>query len=245
MEGFVGTDPARKNIVLAIRSSHNVRNWITNLLFSFEDCDFVEDCKVHKGFANAWDEVRDSILASVSTAKAANPDFSVVATGHSLGGAIATIAAADLRRSGLPTDIYTYGCPRVGNKAFVNFVTDQPGAEYRVTHIDDPVPRLPPMFLGYRHTSPEYWLSTGSTTTVDYTVADIKVCEGDASTKCNGGTFGLNVDAHKYYFSRTSACKTDGFEFRGRDEDVSDEELAARLKTWAQMDVEFSKGLGL
>ncbi|TDZ39974.1 Mono- and diacylglycerol lipase [Colletotrichum spinosum] len=244
LEGFVGTDPVKKNIVVAIRSSHNVRNWITNLLFLFDDCDFVDDCKIHSGFSTAWDEIKDTVFAAVKTAKAANPSFSVITTGHSLGGAVATIAAAELRRSGYPTDVYTYGSPRVGNDAFVNFVTKQAGGEYRVTHIDDPVPRLPPIFLGYRHTSPEYWLSTGTTTTIDFAVGDIKICEGDANTSCNGGTFGLNVDAHKYYFSKTSACNADGFEFRQREEDISDADLEARLKTWTQMDIEFSKNLG-
>ncbi|KAL0943663.1 lipase [Colletotrichum truncatum] len=243
LKGFVGTDPARKNIVIAIRSSHNVRNWITNILFGLDDCDFVDDCKIHSGFSNAWDEVKDSVINYVKAAKAANPTFTVIATGHSLGGAISTIAAADLRRQGFPTDVYTYGSPRVGNEAFTKFVTDQPGAEFRITHLDDPVPRLPPIFLGYRHTSPEYWLSTGSTTTVNYTIADIKVCEGSANTKCNGGTFGLNIDAHKYYLSKTSACNTDGFEFRGREEEISDADLEARLKTWVQMDLEYAKSI--
>ncbi|WYZ38561.1 hypothetical protein EsH8_III_000475 [Colletotrichum jinshuiense] len=244
LQGFVGTDPVRKNIVIAIRGSKNVRNWITNILFGFDDCDFVDDCKVHTGFSNAWDEVKDALLASVKSAKAANPSYTIVATGHSLGGAVATIAGADLRRDGYAIDIYTYGSPRVGNDAFTKFVTDQAGAEYRVTHVDDPVPRLPPILFGYRHTSPEYWLSTGNATTVDYTVADIKICEGDASTKCNGGTFGLNVDAHKYYLQRTGDCGTDGFQFRPREEDISDEDLAARLTAWAEQDIEYSKSVG-
>ncbi|WQF79560.1 Putative fungal lipase-like domain, alpha/Beta hydrolase [Colletotrichum destructivum] len=244
LQGYVATDPVKKNIVIAIRGSNNVRNWITNILFAFDDCDFVDDCKVHTGFANAWNEVKNSLLTYVKSAKAANPNYTIIATGHSLGGAVATIAAADLRRDGYAVDLYTYGSPRVGNDAFVNFVTVQAGAEYRITHVDDPVPRLPPILFGYRHTSPEYWLSTGSATTIDYDISDIKVCEGDASTKCNGGTFGLNVDAHKYYFRRTGACSTDGFEFRQREEEISDEDLAARLTAWAEQDIEISKSLG-
>ncbi|KAK1539258.1 lipase [Colletotrichum costaricense] len=243
LQGFVATDPVRKNIVIAIRGSSNVRNWITNILFGFDDCDFVDGCKVHTGFANGWDEIKDALLASVKSAKAANPSYTIVGTGHSLGGAVVTIAAADLRRDGYPVDIYTYGSPRVGNAAFTNFVTAQAGAEYRVTHVDDPVPRLPPILFGYRHTSPEYWLSTGNATTVDYAVADIKVCEGAANTKCNGGTFGLDVDAHLYYLRRTGACSTDGFGIKEREEDISDEDLAARLTAWAQQDIEYVASL--
>ncbi|OHF02786.1 lipase [Colletotrichum orchidophilum] len=243
LEGFVATDPVRKNIVIAIRGSSNVRNWITNLLFGFDDCDFVDDCKVHTGFANGLDEIRDSLLASVKSAKAANPSYTIIATGHSLGGAVVTIAAAELRRDGYPVDIYTYGSPRVGNHAFVNFVTNQPGAEYRVTHVDDPVPRLPPILFDYQHTSPEYWLSTGGATTINYGINDIKVCEGPTNTKCNGGTFGLDVDAHLYYFRKTGACNTDGFGLREREEDISDDDLSARLTAWAQQDLEYAETL--
>ncbi|KAK1995838.1 lipase [Colletotrichum falcatum] len=243
LQGFVALDPARQNIVIAIRGSSNVRNWITNLNFGLEACDLVEDCKVHSGFADAWNEVKGEILDAVKAAKAANPSYAIVGTGHSLGGAVVTIAAAYLRLDGYPIDIYTYGSPRVGNEAFTNFVTIQPGAEYRVTHVDDPVPRLPPALFGYRHTSPEYWLSTGSGTTIDYTIGDIKVCEGDRNTSCNGGTFGLDIDAHLYYFRQIGACSTEGFEFREREEDISDEDLAARLTAWAQQDIEFSNTL--
>ncbi|OLN86975.1 Lipase [Colletotrichum chlorophyti] len=244
LTGFVATDPVRKNIVIAVRGSNNLRNWISNVLFFFDKCDFVDDCKVHTGFSNGYNEIKSALLASVKSAKAANPSYTVVAVGHSLGGAVVTIAAADLRRSGYPTDIYTYGSPRVGNDAFANFVSKQAGAEYRITHIDDPVPRLPPILFGYRHTTPEYWLNGGNATTIDYGLSDIKVCEGDANTNCNGGTFGLNVDAHLYYFRRLGACSTSGFGFRSRQEDISDEDLATRLTYWAEQDIVYSKSLG-
>lgn len=150
------------------------------------------------------------MLSAVSAARALHPSFGVVVTGHSLGGAVATIAAAYLRQqpASAPTtvDLITYGSPRVGNNAFAGFVTAQPGAEFRVTHLDDPVPKLPPIEFGYRHTSPEYWLSTGGATTTDYGVADVKVCQGSADLGCNAGTPGLNAEAHLYYFEAIAGC---------------------------------------
>ena len=41
------------------------------------------------------------MLAAVKTAKAANPSYQVAAVGHSLGGAIADFAAAELRNGGM------------------------------------------------------------------------------------------------------------------------------------------------
>ena len=51
-------------------------------------------------------------------------DFSILLTGHSLGGALATLAAYDIRVSlNVPPcqiECYTFGAPRVGNYAFAH-----------------------------------------------------------------------------------------------------------------------------
>ena len=51
--------------------------------------------------------------------------------GHSLGGAIANILAVDLR----PNALITFGCPRVGDDQFVEYLT----------------PTVPLPFMGYEH----------------------------------------------------------------------------------------------
>ena len=51
-------------------------------------------------------------------------DFMILLTGHSLGGALATLAAYDIRRelNVPPCSVvcYTFGAPRVGNYAFAH-----------------------------------------------------------------------------------------------------------------------------
>ena len=126
----------------------------------------------------------------------------------------------------------------MGNDAFANFVSSQPGLEQRVTHLDDPVPKLPPLLFGYRHTSPEYWLSTGEATTTDYQAADVKVCTGSANTGCNAGTLGLDVDAHSYYLGPITGC-SGGLELR----DISDAELEERLNMYAKLDWQYAAAL--
>ncbi|KAH7318207.1 lipase precursor [Stachybotrys elegans] len=237
--GFVAVDNARREIILSIRGSNNVRNFITDVIFVRTGCDdLVSGCSVHAGFAAAWKEIARPATAAIASALAANPGYRIVATGHSLGAVVATLAAAYLRRT-YSVDIYSYGAPRLGNAVLSQFITDQPGAEFRVTHIDDPVPRLPPMVFGYRHISPEYWLSTGSSTDTDYTVDDIRVCEGIANVKCNAGTtIGLNIDAHNHYLGPIAGCGPP-IEFR-RQDDITDEELAERLRMWAIEDQELA-----
>jgi hypothetical protein len=150
-----------------------------SFVFNQVPCTLVTGCLIHAGFDAAYNEINPIMLAAVQSARTANPSYALVLTGHSLGAAVATLAGAYLRVEGYACDVYTYGSPRVGNVVFANYVTQQTGANYRVTHLDDPVPRLPPILLNYAHTSPEFWLSDGNATTVNYGVQDIKVCIGN------------------------------------------------------------------
>lgn len=80
--------------------------------------------------------------------------------GHSLGGAMATICAGRCKMSNIPSNpeaIFTYGSPRVGNKKYINFVRIP---HYRWVNNNDIVPRVPPMWLGYRHSGQEIYLDS-------------------------------------------------------------------------------------
>jgi hypothetical protein len=184
--------------------------------------------------------VSGRVLDAVRAAKAANPTFKIVVTGYSLGAAVGTLAVAYIRNAGYAADLYTYGGPRVGNHAFVDFVTQQPGLEYRITHKDDPVPRLPPIFANFRHTSPEFRIDPGSDSVV--TLDEVEYCPGYSNTDCNGGTFGLNGASHGYYFQGLSACAPESMPWK-RTSDISDEELEAKLNLYAEMDRQVAANL--
>ncbi|KAH3504787.1 hypothetical protein KXW24_007723 [Aspergillus fumigatus] len=82
-----------------------------------------------------------------------------------LGAAIASLAAADLRTQNYNAILYAYAAPRVANKPLAKFITDQ-GNNYRFTHRDDPVPKLPLLTMGYVHISPEYYITAADNVTV-------------------------------------------------------------------------------
>ena len=102
---------------------------------------------VHRGFRDALDEVWADVVAWLVKAKCEHVFF----TGHSLGGALATLAAS--RWNTETTHLYTFGSPRVGGKKFVqSFKTKE---RYRYRNNNDIVTKVPFEILGYKHVSGE------------------------------------------------------------------------------------------
>jgi hypothetical protein len=71
----------------------------------------------------------------------------LVATGHSLGGALATLLASEHPRC----ELVTFGCPRVGNGAFAALFDDPARVVWRFRDCCDLVSRVPPEWIGFRH----------------------------------------------------------------------------------------------
>ena len=89
------------------------------LLVPLAPCDLDTGCALHPGFFLAWGEISGDVQAALDRVVALHGSYAIVVTGHSLGGAGATIAGAYIRNGGWNLDLYTYGSPRVGNLAFV------------------------------------------------------------------------------------------------------------------------------
>ncbi len=106
---------------------------------------------VHAGFAQAFDQVAGSVRTAVVALQADKPR-EVWYTGHSQGGALATLAAA---RFADATAVVTFGCPRAGDDTFVSGFP--PAARvWRFCTPDDPIARLPARVWpwDYRHVGP-------------------------------------------------------------------------------------------
>ncbi|EJT73606.1 hypothetical protein GGTG_07462 [Gaeumannomyces tritici R3-111a-1] len=186
--GFLAEDPDSQTLTVSIRGSRTIQNFITDVIFRAQaaDREFCAGCTVHAGFMYAHQEIVARVRAAVADALDEYPNHRVRVTGHSLGGAVATLLGATLRRRGVACDIYTYGAPRVGNEAFVRWVDAQDnGRLLRLTHYNDLVPQLPPIFLNYRHTSPELWLGSGPVNRNGYLPGDMVECPGSANVLCN------------------------------------------------------------
>ncbi|KAJ5246253.1 mono and diacylglycerol lipase precursor [Penicillium chermesinum] len=213
--GFVARDDTNKAIILSIRGSYSVRNWISDVEFPYTDPGLCEGCEAEFGFWNSWDVVREPVTQIIHEAVAAHPDYELFVVGHSLGAAVATLAAADLRIHGhLEATLYAFAAPRVANLALAKVITAQ-GKNYRFTHTKDPVPKLPLLSMGYVHVSPEYWITSGNNVTV--TTADVKVLDGEVNFDGNTGTGFPSLsdfDDHHWYFEKADACIPPGTPWR-------------------------------
>ncbi|KAJ7622324.1 alpha/beta-hydrolase [Roridomyces roridus] len=210
--GYVARDDTRKEIVVAFRGSVTPANFITDSLGVLVDWDPTLSkvtapvgTKVHFGFQNAWSTVCAKTLSSVTVELAAHPGYTIVCTGHSLGGAMAAIAAVTLQMLFHDTTkvrLYTYGQPRTGNAVFAGWVDSliTPERCFRVVHTFDGVPTMVPITLGYKHHSTEYWsLSPHSPQQTRICVNTADALQEDPSGSMKIPSTGINP-SHLSYF---------------------------------------------
>jgi hypothetical protein len=83
---------------------NNVAN--TNSLLSHTPVRYCTRCEAATGYLEAFFEVRDRVVNAVVAQRVLHTDYQVVTTGHSLGGALATIAALELRSAPLNIPVH-------------------------------------------------------------------------------------------------------------------------------------------
>ncbi|TFY75363.1 hypothetical protein EWM64_g8649 [Hericium alpestre] len=204
-QGFVARDDSRKEIVVALRGSSSWDDFLTDAKVLFTD--FTSPgtsppagTSAHSGFLGGWNAVASGVISTVKSQLSSNPDYAIVTTGHSLGGALSSLAGITLQQNfpSTPIRMYTYGQPRTGNDAYAYWVNDQLGANaFRAVHTSDGVPTLIPTSVGYRHHGVEYWQKLDPPS-----AANTKQCAADGEDPtCSASvpSQGINL-AHTIYF---------------------------------------------
>ncbi len=149
-QGFVAGNSDMVIVTFRGTVPDKVKDWLTDM-----DAVLVEGLngKVHKGFYDAflgvWSQLQ-SALASIR-----NNGQKLWFTGHSLGAALATLAAAKLltEPDAQPINgLYTFGQPRTGNQDFSAwFDTEMKARTFRFVNNNDIVPHVPPPMLSFKH----------------------------------------------------------------------------------------------
>ncbi len=138
--------------------------------------------RTHTGFMEALESADDGDRGQILTEKVrglvgGDPDVGVWVTGHSLGGALATLFTArllDLQERGEHFNVrgmYTFGAPRVGDEAFKNkmeaMATKHGVALVRFRNDSDLVTSVPFDLMGYDHVGTRALLQGGALTILD------------------------------------------------------------------------------
>ncbi|CAN8098888.1 unnamed protein product [Discula destructiva] len=197
------------------------------------------NCTVHMGFMESWRQARKLVLPVLQNARFNHPDYPIHVVGHSLGGAVACLAALELRLALGWHDltVTTFGEPQAGNAGFAAFVdavfnlvpTEQQQDEKvgllekrryrRVTHVGDPVPLLPLSEWGYRPHGGEVFITKPQ---LSPGLEDLRMCSGDEDPSCIAGSdeglLGIPsrlrlwqlLFAHRDYFWRLGLCVPGG-----------------------------------
>lgn len=130
---------SHKHLTLAFRGTEatSLQDIKTDLKAEITECP--SGGSLHSGFIEAFDLVEQEILNDLN--KHNDKEKPLFLTGHSLGGALATIAAKRLQQHYNIAACYTFGSPRVGNIKWFNRVKTP---VYRVVNASDCVTMLPP-----------------------------------------------------------------------------------------------------
>jgi hypothetical protein len=169
--GYIGNNGKTVEVVFRGTQPASLENWITDLsAFHTKPYPNVPNAFVHSGFMDAYDAVKPAVRSAVASLIASTNATRVVITGHSLGAAIATLCAADLAASlKIPFALYNFGSPRVGNRAFADYIAKIVPTAYRITNKADTVPHLPDTLMGFHHIAQEVWWHT----TKEYKICDM------------------------------------------------------------------------
>jgi triacylglycerol lipase len=100
--------------------------------------------KVHSGFQQEVNDLWMDVLAEIEHNDQLKIRKDVYMTGHSLGAAMATIAATRYQ----PHELFTFGSPRVGGSKFIRNIKC---SHLRFMNNNDIVCRIPPSWLGFKH----------------------------------------------------------------------------------------------
>lgn len=148
-QGFIAGN--NSFIIISFRGTepNNLKDWMTDA-----EIHMVKGYGgyVHSGFSKALDDVWGDIITQIPLFQDQNQP--IFLTGHSFGGALATMTGVRLGEKYYQQikALYTFGCPRVGDRNFAdNYDKIFSNRTFRMVNHRDIVTRLAPRIFGYRH----------------------------------------------------------------------------------------------
>lgn len=142
-------------LIISFKGTSSLKETLSDLDFSQVDDKYNIPGKIHKGFHdlllknNTCDKIQEKVLNILSSHK------TIYITGHSLGGALATIFYTYLKSSSSITtslELITFGCPRTGDIDFCKAIDNDGNIKHRIVNGSDIITKVPlPLLWSYRH----------------------------------------------------------------------------------------------
>jgi predicted lipase len=215
---LVSSNEHLKSIYVSFKGTTTWQNWVLNLLawklpinwskacVPWNDNILPEGIQIHAGFSIHYQRMRQAVLDATLPLAQKNPGYQIIFTGHSLGGALATIAAVDFETHygyGDRISLYTFGTPRVGNRIWAQYVDSLPFASriYRLQRKGDPVVQVPPRPFGYEHSGQQFQILKDDSM---FKCAQEK--GSSESPSCYDNVRNLNIASHRSYFKTKTPC---------------------------------------
>jgi len=171
--GFVLQD-AQNNVVIAIRGTEGIWEWLHDGAFFQVTCPFVAGAgNTEDGFTAIYQSLTmgnaagaQRVVDALAGLPLVQPVRSLTICGHSLGAALATLLAVDLAANKAVQNltVYTYASPRTGDPLFANTYNQLVPNTFRLANQLDLVPQLPlalplPPLPNYQHVNTSFPLN--------------------------------------------------------------------------------------
>jgi pimeloyl-ACP methyl ester carboxylesterase len=155
--GFILESP--RAVVIAFRGTRSTADWLSDALAIQQNFRYAkENCLTHQGFTAIYSSARKGILSALAKLPEHKPLY---ITGHSLGGALATLCAVDVAENSAfaKPHVFTYGSPRVGDPAFAKAFAAHTARSYRIANPMDIVTMTPPSIFQLPKQPKKYYYS--------------------------------------------------------------------------------------
>ena len=130
-----------ESILISFRGTESLGDWLLNLRVLTTQRPYG---KVHTGFLRGFEFVQMQLESELGKLP---ENRNVLITGHSLGGALATIAAVEWFHRFDVSAVYTFGQPAVGTAQFAEFMNKNYADKFfRFVNNSDIVTRVPPTY---------------------------------------------------------------------------------------------------
>ncbi|GAB2275438.1 hypothetical protein Dimus_010195 [Dionaea muscipula] len=220
LQAYVGVAENLNAIIIAFRGTqeHSIQNWVEDLYWKQLDLNYpnMPDAMVHHGFYYAYHNttLRPGVTSAVKKAKELYGDLKIIVVGHSMGGAMASFCALDLKvhHDAKNVQVMTFGQPRIGNAALASYYSELVPDTIRITNDHDVVPHLPPYYSyfpqkTYHHFPREVWLYKLELGSLIYTAE--KVCDGSGEDpECSRSVMGNSISDHLVYLGVNLQAET-------------------------------------